>query len=333
MPTSPATAPATAPVTASTTRPAAPAQRRTVARLALALVAFLAAVGLSAPSPANAAWPVLQQGSSGADVTAVQHLLTARGHGTDADGQFGPGTDSSVRSFQSGAGLGVDGIVGQATWSALVVTVRQGDGGSAVSAAQTLLNKHGAGIAVDGQFGPGTASAVRSFQSARGLASDGIVGPATWEALAGSGGGGGGGAWAPIIPRETLGRGWYDDPHHTYPALDLPTPTGTPAYAITSGTATAMSNSRCGNGVSLSAGGATYLYCHFDSHAFSGTRSVNAGDLLGRTGNTGNSTGPHLHFQVEVGGSLRCPQSLVLAIYDGQSPPSPSSLPTSGCVG
>ncbi|MDQ1105737.1 peptidoglycan-binding protein [Nocardioides zeae] len=305
-------------------------------RLAGVLVALAAALGLSlvaTASPAQAAWPVLQQGSSGPDVAAVQHLLTARGHATDADGAFGPGTASSVRAFQGSAGLAADGIVGAQTWGALVVTVREGDNGSAVSAAQTLLNKHGAGIAVDGAFGPGTAGAVRSFQSARGLAVDGIVGPATWETLAGSGGGGGTAGWSPLIPRETVGRGYYDDPHHTYPALDLPTPTGTPAYAVTGGTATATYNDRCGNGVSLSAGGATYLYCHFSSHAFSGTRTVNAGDLLGHTGNTGNSTGPHLHFQVTVGGSLRCPQTLALALYDGVAPPDPASLPTSGCVG
>lgn len=311
-----------------------PTRRHPLTTLAVAFVAVLASIGLSAQPADAAAWPVLREGASGAEVSAVQHLLTARGHAADADGQFGPGTASAVRGFQSGSGLDADGVVGPATWSALVVTVRSGDTGSAVSAAQTLLNKHGAGIGVDGSFGPATDSAVRSFQSANGLAVDGVVGPATWQSLAGSGGGGGGdGAWAPIIPRSTLPRSEYDDPHHTYPALDLPTPTGTPAYAVTAGSATAFTNDRCGNGVSLEAGGVTYLYCHFSSHAFSGTQSVSAGAQLGLTGNTGNSTGPHLHFQITAGGSLRCPQALALAVYDGTTPPSPSSLPTSGCVG
>ncbi|MDN7120966.1 peptidoglycan-binding protein [Nocardioides sp. ChNu-153] len=306
--------------------------RRRLAAVVLTLVTALGLALTAAAPPAQAAWPVLQQGSSGPDVTAVQHLLTARGHATGADGAFGPGTASSVRAFQSARGLAADGVVGQATWGALVVTVRQGDSGPAVRAAQVMLNKHGAGLGVDGAFGAGTAAAVRSFQSARGLTADGIVGPVTWEALAGGGGGGSAG-WALMIPRSNLPRSEFDDPHHDYPALDLPTATGVPAYAVTGGTATATSNSRCGNGVSLVAGGVTYLYCHFSSHAFSGTRTVAAGQLLGRTGNTGNSTGPHLHFQITAGGALRCPQAFALALYDGRTPPSPSSLPTSGCIG
>lgn len=52
------------------------------------------------------------------------------------------------------------------------------------------LVKHGYGLATDGQFGPGTHSAVRSFQSSHGLGVDGVVGPATWTELLGTGGGG-----------------------------------------------------------------------------------------------------------------------------------------------
>ncbi|MEU9446285.1 peptidoglycan-binding protein [Streptomyces sp. NPDC048304] len=99
------------------------------------------------------------------------------------DGAFGSATDSAVRSFQSAHGLSVDGIVGPDTWQALIVTVRQGSTGQAVSAVQSQLNAHGAGLTVDGAFGSATDSAVRSFQSAHGLSVDGIVGPDTWQAL------------------------------------------------------------------------------------------------------------------------------------------------------
>ena len=41
----------------------------------------------------------------------------------------------------------------------------------------------GGGLAVDGIFGPKTATAVRGFQRALGITVDGIVGPLTWRAL------------------------------------------------------------------------------------------------------------------------------------------------------
>lgn len=164
--------------------------KRPLAALCAVLLSSLLVV-LVNPSPASAApaWPVLRQGSAGSDVSAVQHLLTARGYGTTVDGSFGPGTKSKVVAFQSSRGLAADGVVGANTWSKLVTTVRQGDSSSYVRAAQTLLNKYGYRLAVDGVFGPGTRSAAASFQSAKGITSDGIIGPVTWQYLAGSGGG------------------------------------------------------------------------------------------------------------------------------------------------
>ncbi|MGW6394424.1 peptidoglycan-binding domain-containing protein [Streptomyces sp. NPDC055103] len=81
------------------------------------------------------------------------------------------------------------------TWSKLIVTVRNGDSGSAVKAVQVQLNRYGSGLTVDGAFGPGTDAKVRAFQQSKNLSPvDGIVGPATWQALvSGSGGGSGGG--------------------------------------------------------------------------------------------------------------------------------------------
>lgn len=48
---------------------------------------------------------------------------------------------------------------------------------------QSLLIHHGARIGIDGDFGPATELAVRSFQSSHGIAPTGIADPATWTAL------------------------------------------------------------------------------------------------------------------------------------------------------
>ncbi|MFD6280072.1 peptidoglycan-binding protein [Streptomyces sp. NPDC060209] len=65
---------------------------------------------------------------------------------------------------------------------------KKGSTGSQVKALQTLLNQQGyeAGTA-DGVFGSATESAVRAFQTARGLGADGMVGPKTWTALLSAG--------------------------------------------------------------------------------------------------------------------------------------------------
>ncbi len=61
--------------------------------------------------------------------------------------------------------------------------VRQGNTGPRVVNIQFLLNARGAGLAVDGIFGPATAAAVRHFQAISGLAVDGVVGNQTWPRL------------------------------------------------------------------------------------------------------------------------------------------------------
>ncbi|MGZ0199485.1 GH25 family lysozyme [Streptomyces sp. RM1] len=61
--------------------------------------------------------------------------------------------------------------------------VSQGATGHSTTTIQYLLNAHGSTLAVDGDFGPATRSAVLAFQSGKGLTADGIVGPDTWQAL------------------------------------------------------------------------------------------------------------------------------------------------------
>lgn len=134
-------------------------------------------------------WPLVKEGSQNHPVKTLQHLLRARGQPVVVDGDFGPKTEASVRAFQSGRHLAVDGIVGSQTWSALIVQVSEGSTGDAVRGVQeefqhrNLTGDPGKGLHVDGIFGPRTDAAVRGFQRAVALAADGIVGPLTWRAL------------------------------------------------------------------------------------------------------------------------------------------------------
>ncbi|MFB7231411.1 peptidoglycan-binding protein [Streptomyces fimicarius] len=163
--------------------------RRMVVALAAVCAALAVSLGLAQGASAAPAWPALGNGATGANVTTAQYLLRGHGYDISVDSDFGPGTENTVLAFQESKGYAADGVIGAETWPGLVVTVREGESGDAVSAAQTALNKHGYGLGVDGQFGPATASAVKDFQSKQGLDADGVIGPQTWQHLVGTGGG------------------------------------------------------------------------------------------------------------------------------------------------
>jgi hypothetical protein len=63
-------------------------------------------------------WAIVRRGSRGPAVIALQNLL--RLERTTGDGLFGPRTEEAVRRYQSSRGLVADGIVGAATWTALL---------------------------------------------------------------------------------------------------------------------------------------------------------------------------------------------------------------------
>ncbi|MFD3973576.1 peptidoglycan-binding protein [Streptomyces cyaneofuscatus] len=135
-------------------------------------------------------YAVQQSGSSGPQVKAVQQLLNAQGYAAGtADGLFGPTTKSATQAFQRARSLTADGAVGPKTWTALLSAgttpaLARGGSGDAVKRLQRSLTAAlGTTVNADGSFGPTTESAVRTYQTSRGLSVDGKVGPATWGAL------------------------------------------------------------------------------------------------------------------------------------------------------
>lgn len=165
----------------------------------------------------------LRRGSSGPNVVVIQVELNRISQNYPAipklatvDGIFGSRTEASVRRFQEIFDLTPDGIVGQATWYALVrlytaVTslselrsqgqqfysiswaypnsLYEGDTGDKIRHLQYMLSVLSAyipeipPISVDGIFGPATRSAVIAAQRWFGLPETGSVDAATWDEI------------------------------------------------------------------------------------------------------------------------------------------------------
>ncbi|MEX2621567.1 MAG: peptidoglycan DD-metalloendopeptidase family protein [Egibacteraceae bacterium] len=143
------------------------------------------------------------------------------------------------------------------------------------------------------------------------------------------------GSYALPVHRDLLTLPLLRRPHHTYPAWDLGLAEGTPVYAVHGGVVVSVParNSRCGLGAVVDGDdGYRYIYCHASGVAVAQGDRVAAGDLLLWSGNTGNSTGPHLHLGIrDAAGRNRCPQDLLVAWYEG-IPLSPDAAPARGCT-
>lgn len=91
----------------------------------------------------------------------------------------------------------------------------------------------------------------------------------------------------------------------THKGVDMFAARGAPIYAVQAGTARSSSNRLGGITVHLRADtGFAYYYAHLDSRAFSGSKRVEQGEIVGYNGNSGNARGtsPHLHFEIRPGG-------------------------------
>lgn len=138
----------------------------------------------------------LAQGSQGPSVAELQTLLREAGvYSGSITGFYGEDTEAAVRQFQSSAGLGVDGIAGRQTLTALRSASTPADSAEPPSLNPGLdadqvrrLQEDLASLGyytggVDGVYGTQTEAAVREFQAAHQLTVDGIAGANTRAAL------------------------------------------------------------------------------------------------------------------------------------------------------
>jgi len=99
----------------------------------------------------------------------------------------------------------------------------------------------------------------------------------------------------------------------SHTGLDLATSTGTPIKAAASGTVTFSGyKGSYGNLMVITHGnGVQTYYGHCSQLYLSAGASVSQGQTIGTVGSTGNSTGPHLHFEVRVNGTAYNPENYV----------------------
>ena len=143
-----------------------------------------------------------------------------------------------------------------------------------------------------------------------------------------------GGNWASIgeaglpLPREsyiiTSPFGWriMNGERELHKGIDMAAEEGTPIYAVKDGVCTVSGHDASyGNCVSIDHGdGLMTRYAHMSLCVVSDGQQVTAGEVIGFVGSTGNSTGPHLHFEVRANGNPVDPLSTELgsAILEAQ---------------
>ena len=99
----------------------------------------------------------------------------------------------------------------------------------------------------------------------------------------------------------------------THTGLDIAASSGTPISVVSDGTViSAAYTGAYGNLVKVDHGnGVETWYAHTSKMYVTAGQSVKAGDIIAAVGTTGNSTGPHLHFEIRINGNHVNPQNYI----------------------
>jgi murein DD-endopeptidase MepM/ murein hydrolase activator NlpD len=122
------------------------------------------------------------------------------------------------------------------------------------------------------------------------------------------------------MPRVSSAYGWRNDPidggTKFHKGIDLPMPTGSEVRSPADGRVVSVGE-QAGYGLTVvvaHGNGLESRYAHLSGTDIRPGDPVRAGDLIARSGNTGRSTGPHLHFEVTVNGQAVDPVSWAGAV-------------------
>jgi hypothetical protein len=149
------------------------------------------------------------------------------------------------------------------------------------------------------KMAPGALEYINKFGALPGFANGGFIRGA--KALAGYANGG----FIRPVSAPWAGTWGHYASGGNHPALDFPTPVGTPVSAVMDGVVNAVKTltGSYGKHIRIShANGIESIYGHLSDMIVQVGQKVSAGQLIGASGNTGNSTGPHLHLELRRGG-------------------------------
>lgn len=102
----------------------------------------------------------------------------------------------------------------------------------------------------------------------------------------------------PVDPCWQSGTG-YSSGH---PGVDLGASMGQAVYATMDGVAHTSTSWPCGNGLSITNGDTMTLMCHLSGYTVADGAEVRAGEQVAQAGSSGQSTGPHVHFEIRQNG-------------------------------
>jgi Rod binding domain-containing protein len=133
-------------------------------------------------------------------------------------------------------------------------------------------------------------------------------------------------AYTVPAPRVSSAFGWRDDPidggARFHKGIDLPMPAGSEVRVPADGRVVSVGD-QPGYGLTVvvdHGNGLESRYAHLSSADIRPGDPVRAGGLIARSGNTGRSTGPHLHFEVTVNGQAIDPSGWAGAVASRPSP-------------